>query len=251
MRVVVALVALLYVLAAFYGYFWWSERHTTLAETQTTATIATAPEKLPMEQLRFPDVKSANHEQLLVAQQLTTLQARFAQLELKQDNALKALQTQIDQLKQQQANAAVANSKPTMQSAPSPTAPVENAADLAPEGQVTEAKQRLAANLTQLNLKLEADTVDLGRQSSLQQKVDDALNQAELTQFIQGRTECGQAFCKLDLQGKAADGVDVLQILWEQQIFPEATEVLTIPKPDGSGWLVYVAEDGQSLPKLP
>lgn len=260
MRIVVGLVAVLYVIAATYGYFWWNEHHqtaTTASEAQTKATASVSAE-----QLRFPDVQTQLSEQLNPVQASvdnTTrdLEARIAQLELKQDQALKALQTQIDELKQQlkqttsvalkpnvAARAAELPSDSTLSQLPSPDVSLT-------EAPVATAKKRLAATMSQLDLTLQADTPDAARQSLLQQKMEDAFNQAELSNTIQGRTECGQAFCKLDLQGKAPEGVDVLQVLWEQQLFPEATEVLTVPKTDGSGWLVYVATDGKSLPNSP
>ncbi len=264
MRIVISLVAALYVLAAFYGYFWWSDRQQATTQTQVSQAISTAPEKVQTEQLRFPNVQpvedsSSAMQVQLITQQLKSMQTSFdaqlQQADLKQQAAFKNLQKQIDDLKQQQAQGAatpiktteplIADSQLITTEANSP--PTEQLL----EAQAVNAKQRLKADMSQLDLNLQAEAPDLARQSNLQQKVEDAFNQAELANTIQGRTECGQVFCKLDLQGQAPEGVDVLQTLWEQQVFPEATEVLTVPKSDGSGWVVYVARDGQSLPTIP
>ena len=263
MRIVISLVAVLYVLAAFYGYFWWSDRQEATTQTQVSQAISTAPEKVPAEQLKFPNVmpvedSSSAMQVQRITQQLNSMQTSFAaqlqQADLKQQAAFKNLQKQIDDLKQQQAQGAtptktteplIADSQPITTNANPPST------EQLLEAQAVNAKQRLKADMSQLDLNLQAEAPDLARQSNLQQKVEDAFNQAELANMIQGRTECGQVFCKLDLQGRAPEGVDVLQALWEQQVFPEATEVLTVPKPDGSGWIVYVARDGQSLPTIP
>lgn len=256
MRVMVVLVALLYVLAALYGYFWW-KRPATLVETQAIPKIVTAPEKLAAEQLRFADVKLAENGQLLVTPQLQSLQtkieARLTQLELQQATALKNLQAQVDELKKQQEhNKLAATTKlPSDVAAELITNPSTEVIESAPDVQVKAAKQQLAATISQLDVKLQTEVSDLGRQSLFQQKLENAFAQAELANVIQGRTECGLQFCRLDLQGKAPTGVDVLQVLWEQQVFPEATEVMTVPKLDGSGWLVYVAAEGRSLSQLP
>ena len=259
MRVVIALVALLYVLAAFYGYFWWNNRQHVETSAQAMPVNSAAPVKLAPEQLSFPDVKPVDNSQLItITQQLTTIQTAVAdqlkQMELKQDSALKALQQQIDELKQATNTAQTKTLEPTPATAPevmpntdANVPPIEQML----ETQLNTTKQRLKAGVSQLDLNLQAELPDLARQSTLQQKVEDAFNQAELANSIQGHTECGQVFCKLDIEGKAPEGVDVLQTLWEQQVFPEATEVMTVPKADGSGWLVYVARDGQSLPTLP
>lgn len=259
MRIIVALVALLYVIAAFYGYFWWGERQNSAAPTQAVDMAVTAPTKPAMEQSRFLDLKPDHHDELWV-QQLQTLQASFEsqlkQLELKQAIALKSLQQQLDDLKQQQAQSLIQTKpKPPVVSATNAVNPSFsdslNPVEQIPEEPVKNARKILKAGMSQLDTQLHADTPDLGRESIFQQNLDEALNQAELASTIQGRTECGRAFCKLDIQGKAPEGVDVLQVLWEQHVFPESTEVLTIPKSDGSGWIVYVAEDGKSLPSLP
>ncbi|MFZ1388854.1 MAG: hypothetical protein WBP46_03545 [Thiolinea sp.] len=259
MRVVIALVALLYVLAAFYGYFWWNNRQHVETSTQAMPVNLAAPVKLAPEQLSFPDVKPVDDSQLInITQQLNTMQTAFAdqfkQMELKQDSALKALQQQIDELKQATNTAQTKALSPTLATIQAVTPSTDvNAPPIEQmlETQLNTTKQRLKAGVSQLDLNLQAEPPDLARQSTLQQKVEDAFNQAELANSIQGRTECGQAFCKLDIEGKAPEGVDVLQTLWEQQVFPEATEVMTVPKADGSGWVVYVARDGQSLPTLP
>ena len=43
MRIVISLVAALYVLAAFYGYFWWSDRQEATTQTQVSQAISPAP----------------------------------------------------------------------------------------------------------------------------------------------------------------------------------------------------------------
>lgn len=262
MRILITLVAVLYLIAAVYGYFWWNNRQ---AEAQTSFTQAnsTVTSHHISEQLSFADIKpmAVDNSQLIV-QQLEQMKASFVaqlkQLESKQDEHLKALQKQIDELKQAQlptqtqtqaleAISSSAQAITTATNTESTTPPTEQLL----AAQVNKATQRLKASMSQLDLNLQTETPDLARQSTLQQKLEDVFNQAELTQVIQSRTECSQVFCKLDLQGTAPAGVDVLQTLWEQQVFPEATEVLTIPKADGSGWVVYVARDGQSLPTIP
>lgn len=264
MRILIALVAVLYLIAAVYGYFWWNNRQ---AEAQTSFTQAnsTVTSHHSSEQLSFSDIKpmAVDNSQLIV-QQLEQMKASFVaqlkQLESKQDEHLKALQKQIDELKQAQLSTKTqtqAQALEAISSSAQAMTSTTNTESTAPPteqllaAQVNKATQRLKASVSQLDLNLQAATPDLARQSILQQKLEDVFNQAELTQVIQSRTECGQVFCKLDLQGKAPEGVDVLQTLWEQQVFPEATEVLTIPKADGSGWVVYVARDGQSLPTIP
>lgn len=256
MRIVVALVALLYVLAAFYGYFWWSGHHNIAVQPQVAEIAATAPATLAAPQLQFPDVKLADDSDLLF-QQLRSLQGSFEsqlkQLELKQDAALKILQNQIDVLKQQkiQSLASTKTIAPNSTEDMASHSIVPILTEQVLEEQAQSARKTLKAGVSQLDVKLQTEIPDLGRQSIFQQKLEDAFNQAELASLIQGRTECGQAFCKLDIQGEAPEGVDVLQALWEQHVFPESTEVLTIPKSDGSGWIIYVAQDGQSLPNLP
>lgn len=253
MRIVMALVAVLYVLAAFYGYFWWNDRHNNLAETLLvqTSSPTSAAVKPSAEQLRFPEVKSAEDTQLLTQLQSrqATFEARLQALETKQASTLSGLQKQLDELKQQQAQVRLAASsvedsnRQVTANALSEPPPTEQIAQ--------QAKLSLKAQMGQLDLKLQADTPDIARQSVFQQKVESAFNQAELGSLLQTRAECGQAFCKLDIQGQVPAGVDALQALWEHNVFPESTEVMTVPKLDGSGWLVYIAADGQSLIKSP
>ena len=54
------------------------------------------------------------------------------------------------------------------------------------EAEVKAAKQRLKAVMRQLDLNLQAAAPDLARQSTLQQKLDAAFNQAELADVMQG-----------------------------------------------------------------
>lgn len=257
MRIVMALVAVLYVLAAFYGYFWWNDRHNNLAETHLAPTSAptSAAVKPAAEQLRFPEVKLAEDTQLRQQLQImqATFDARLQALETKQASTLSGLQKQLDELKQQQAQVKLATSsvedsnKQITANALSEPPPTEQIL----ETQAQQAKLSLKAQMGQLDLKLQADTPDIARQSVFQQKVESAFNQAELSSLLQTRAECGQTFCKLDIQGQVPAGVDALQALWEHNVFPESTEVMTVPKLDGSGWLVYIAADGQSLTKSP
>ncbi|HPY39577.1 MAG TPA: hypothetical protein PLM98_03580 [Thiolinea sp.] len=260
MRVLVALIALLYVLAAFYGYFFWSERHLLEAKNQANPVVSAALAKPEAERLRFPDLKPAADNQLL-AEQLRNLQtgfeARLAQLEANQAAQLKALQLQIDTLKQQ--NQSLAQAKPTSLSAAEaqarPEIELPTSSEQAPpeqllDQQVQLAKQRLKANMSQLDSSLQTGVPDAGRQSIFQQKLEHALSENTATSHLQSQAACNQSFCKLEIQGKAPEGVDVLQTLWEQNVFPEGTEVMTIPKVDGSGWTVYVAQEGQPLPSV-
>lgn len=266
MRIVLALVAVLYVLAAFYGYYWWSDSHQKVPETQVAQ--PTAPMSVAAEQLRFPDVKAPTmqpaEETQLIRQQLQSLQtsfeARLQELKTQQANTLAGLQKQVDELKQQQAQVLAKIQANPSASTQIPNAEQTTTAALAVEpppteqlleNQAQQAKRSLKAQVSQLDLKLQTDTPDVARQSVFQQKAEDAFNQAQLSNLLQTRAECGQAFCKLDIQGQVPTGVDPLQALWEQNVFPESTEVMTVPKPDGSGWLVYIAADGQSLNRLP
>ena len=263
MRITIVLVAVLYLIAAFYGYFWWTDRQPTETPNAFSQASSTAVKQIVPEQLSLSETKPITVDQnQLISQQLEQMQAAFAaqfkQMELKQAAAVTALQKQLDELKQAQVQAKAPTKTPasampdvqaitTTMDADSAAPPTEQML----EAQVKTAKQRLKAGTSQLDRQLQAAEPDLARQSMLQQKLDAAFNQAELAHLLQGRTECGPAFCKLDLQGKAPEGVDVLQALWEQQVFPEATEVMTMPKSDGSGWVIYVAQDGQSLPNIP
>lgn len=250
MRLGVVLVIPLYLIAAYYGYSIWSASSHSPLEAQTSQ-AATIAKTLEPARLSVVDTKNEQH---LIKQQLQNLQAsletRLAQLEFKQDAALKSLQAQLDDLKKQQNQDKLATSSTPITPATEGSNPVFSN-DSSTEAQQLLAKQSLATRLSQLDLKLQTDTPDIGRQSMLQQKLEAALTQTELTNVIQSHTECGQVFCKLDLKGQAPEGVDALQALWEQNVFPESTEVMTIPKPDGSGWLVYIAADGKSLANMP
>lgn len=263
MRILMALVVVLYGLAALYGYYWWSDSQQKLTETQALQLTATAPVQATPEPLRFSDVKLAEDTQL-ISQQLQNLQmsfeARLQELQMQQTKTLVNLQKQIDELKQQQAKALAQTQSSSPASTQTPSTEQSSTAALVAESppteqilenQVQQAKLSLKAQLSQLDLKLQTDTPDVARQSVFQQKAENALNQAQLGSLLQTRVECGQTFCKLDLQGQVPTGVDPLQALWEQHVFPESTEVMTIPKPDGSGWLVYIAGEGQSLNRLP
>ncbi|HMT91631.1 hypothetical protein [uncultured Thiothrix sp.] len=263
MRIVVALVVVLYGLAALYGYYWWNGSQQKFTETRVAQPTATAPVQTTPEPLRFSDVKLADNTQL-ISQQLQNLQtsfeARLQELQIQQTKTLVSLQKQIDELKQQQAQVLAQTQSSSPASTQTPSADQSSMAALvaepppaeqAFESQALQAKPSLKAQLTQLDLKLQTDTPDVARQSVFQQKAENALNQAQLGTLLQTRAECGQSFCKLDIQGQVPTGVDPLQALWEQNVFPESTEVMTIPKPDGSGWLVYIAAEGQSLANTP
>ncbi|TXH76672.1 MAG: hypothetical protein E6Q85_03665 [Thiothrix sp.] len=264
MRIVVALVMVLYGLAAVYAYYWWDERHQKLTETQVIQpTTATASVQITTEQLPFPDIKFAKDNQL-ISQQLQTLQtsfeARLQELQIQQAKTLASLQKQIDELKQQQTQvlAQTQSSSPlstqalgSEQSSGAELVAEPPSAEQILEHQAQQAKRSLKVQMQQLDLKLQTDTPDVARQSVFQQKAENALNQAQLGTLLQTHAECGQSFCKLDIQGQVPVGVDPLQALWEQNVFPESTEVMTVPKPDGSGWLVYIAGEGQSLSRLP
>lgn len=252
MRIVVALVAVLYGLAAIYGYFWWSERyHDSETLSAQAASTAMTSIKLSRESLQLSDSKSADNMQL-VTQQLQSLQAtvevRLKQMELQQALTLNKLQQQLDELKQQQ-TLNLAHTKAASASVPSPNLNQTTSTTTEPppteqvlESQTQQAKLSLKTQIGQFDLRLQTELPNIARQSVLQQTVDNALNQAELGNLIQTHAECGQALCKLDIQGQTSADVDVLQALWERKVFPEETVVMSIPKPDGSGWFVYINE---------
>lgn len=263
MRIVVALVVILYGLAAVYAYYWWDDRHQKLTETQAMQPTATAPVQATTEQLPFSDIKLTEDPQL-IRQQIQGLQssfeARLQALQTQQADTLANLQKQMDELKQQQAQVLAQTQSSSSLSTQTPKAEQRSTAvpvaeppstEQILENQAQQAKLSLKAQIHQFDLKLQTDTPDVARQSLFQQKAENALNQAQLGTLLQTRAECGQTFCKLDIQGQVPAGIDPLQALWEQNVFPESTEVMTVPKLDGSGWLVYIAGEGQSLNRLP
>lgn len=266
MRIMVALVMGLYLLAALYGYYWWNDSHQRSSDTQIAQPNTTDPSIGSRDQLRFPELKSSDvtttEDAQAIKQQIqnlqTSVEARLQELKTQQTTTLAGLQKQIDELKQQTQVLVQTQSKLNLPNPPSSLAqvpPPDLATEPPPteqllENQVQQAKRSLNTQMSQLDLKLQTDPPDVARQSIFQQKTEDAFNQAQLGNLLQTRAECGQTFCKLDIQGQVPGGVDPLQTLWEQNVFPEATQVMTVPKPDGSGWLVYIAAEGQSL-KLP
>lgn len=262
MRIVVALVVVLYGLAALYSYYWWSASQQKITETQSIQPTATAPVQATTEPLPFSDIKLAEDSQL-IRQQIQNLQtsfeARLQTLQIQQAKTLASLQKQIDELRQQQAQVLTQTQSSSSASNQTPSTEQSSTtlvADTVPaepvlEYQAQQAKLSLKAQIHQFDLKLQSDPPDVARQSVFQQKAEAAFSQAQLADRLQTRAECGQTFCKLDIQGQVPAGIDPLQALWEQNVFPESTEVMTVPKLDGSGWLVYIAREGQFLNRLP
>ncbi|TXH69024.1 MAG: hypothetical protein E6Q83_11960 [Thiothrix sp.] len=266
MRIMVALVLGLYLLAALYGYYWWNDSHQQSSDAQIVQATTTDPSIGSRDQLRFPELKSSDVTTTEDAQALkqqiqslqTSVEARLQELKTQQTTTLAGLQKQIDELKQQtqvlvqtQANPSSPNQATNLAPVPSTDLVTEPPpTEQLLENQVQQAKRSLNTQMSQLDLKLQTDPPDVARQSVFQQKMDEAFTQAQLSNLLQTRAECGQTFCKLEIQGQVPAGVDPLQTLWEQNVFPESTQVMTVPKTDGSGWLVYIAAEGQSL-KLP
>ncbi len=178
----------------------------------------------------------------------TQLDSKLLKAEERLTARLNRLQLEVDAMKNQQATASEAlKASPA---APVMVEPVQEGEPPAVEQTLAETKAALENTVGQLELAAQSGQAHEARQWEVQKRIDGALQAAGIGAGVTvSPVGCSVALCRFEVTGKAENGKDVLEALWEGQVFPEQTEVMTIPNAGAEGgWTVFVAAEGQSLP---
>jgi uncharacterized protein YlxW (UPF0749 family) len=162
---------------------------------------------------------------------------------------LNRLQLEVDAMKNQQATTSEAlKASPAASVTAEPVQETEQPP--AVEQTLAETKAALENTVGQLELAAQSGQAHEARQWEVQKRIDGALQAAGIGAGVTvSPVGCSVALCRFEVTGKAENGKDVLEALWEGQVFPEQTEVMTIPNAGAEGgWTVFIAAEGQSLP---
>lgn len=174
----------------------------------------------------------------------TQLDSKLLKAEERLTARLNRLQLEVDAMKNQQATTSEALAAPVM------VEPVQEAEPTAVEQTLAETKVALENTVGQLELAAQSEQAHEARQWEVQKRIDGALQAAGIGAGVTvSPVGCSVALCRFEVTGKAENGKDVLEALWEGHVFPEQTEVMTIPNAGAEGgWTVFIAAEGQSLP---